>query len=151
MERAAERLKHWLRTVPEQFGRMSEAEVSERPMPGKWSPKEALGHLCDSAVNNLPRFIKMQYEKQPYVLIPYDQDQWVALQDYQNAPAEEILNLWSGLNNRILKAIEKIPAEKLSSPCITVHQETRSMQWLIDDYVEHMEYHIKRQILKNNV
>ncbi|KPV60775.1 metal-dependent hydrolase [Paenibacillus sp. A3] len=151
MERAAERLKHWLRTVPEQFGRMSEAEVSERPMPGKWCPKEALGHLCDSAVNNLPRFIKMQYEKQPYILIPYDQDQWVTLQDYQEAPAEEILNLWSGLNNRILKAIEKIPAEKLSYPCVTVHQETKSLQWLIDDYVEHMEYHLKRQILKNNV
>ncbi|MCP1306342.1 DinB family protein [Paenibacillus tyrfis] len=113
MENTAERLKHLLRTVPEQFGRMSEAEASERPVPGKWSPKEALGHLCDSAVNNLPRFIKIQYEKQPYVLIPYDQDQWVTLQDYQEAPAEEILNLWSRLNNRILKAIEKIPAEKL--------------------------------------
>ncbi|SCW74460.1 DinB superfamily protein [Paenibacillus tianmuensis] len=151
MERAAERLKYWLRTVPEQFGRLSEAEVSERPMPGKWSPKEALGHLCDSAVNNLHRFIKIQYEKQPYVLIPYDQDQWVALQDYQNTPAEEILNLWSGLNNRILKVIEKIPAEKLSSPCVTGNQETKSLQWLIDDYVEHMEYHLNRQILKNNV
>ncbi|MCP3773383.1 hypothetical protein NLX71_08655 [Paenibacillus sp. MZ04-78.2] len=91
MEKAAERLKYWLRTVPEQFGRLSETEVSERPMPGKWSPKEAL------------------------------------------------------------KVIEKIPAEKLSSPCVTGNQETKSLQWLIDDYVEHMEYHLNRQILKNNV
>jgi DinB superfamily len=34
-----------------------EAEFSAKPNPTKWSKKEVLGHLIDSAENNLRRFI----------------------------------------------------------------------------------------------
>ena len=83
---------------------MSELEVSERPLPHKWSKKEILGHLCDSAINNLERYIKIQYEPQPCVLTPYDQVQWVDIQDYQEISIEEIINLrlLSGLFMTIL-------------------------------------------------
>ncbi len=34
--------------------------VSKKPAPNKWSVKEILGHLIDSAVNNHHRFVRAQ-------------------------------------------------------------------------------------------
>ena len=36
---------------------IDEASASLRPAPGKWSRKEILGHLIDSAANNHQRFV----------------------------------------------------------------------------------------------
>ena len=38
-----------------------EKEFSAKPLANKWSQKEVLGHLIDSAQNNLRRFITGQY------------------------------------------------------------------------------------------
>jgi hypothetical protein len=56
MQRVVNGLNYWIDNVPKEFSKMTELEVLERPMPHKWSKKEVLGHLCDSAINNLPRF-----------------------------------------------------------------------------------------------
>ena len=48
----------WLLTISE-----AEASVPERE--GKWSAKQVIGHLTDSAVNNLARIIRMQIEVVP--------------------------------------------------------------------------------------
>lgn len=126
---------------------MSKAEVSERPLPHKWSKKEVLGHLCDSAINNLKRFIKIQYEAQPYVLLKYNQDQWVDIQDYQNTSLEEIIQLWCSLNKKIIQVIGKTPNGKLAYLCDIGNNQLMTLEWLIQDYLEHMEHHIHHQIL----
>ncbi|MFD4817075.1 DinB family protein [Peribacillus butanolivorans] len=125
---------------------MSELEVSQRPMPDKWSKKEILGHLCDSAINNLERFIKIQYEEQPFALTPYNQDQWVDIQDYQDISIEEIINLWCGLNKKIIKIISKTPYEKLAYQCDIGNNQMKTLEWLIQDYLDHMEHHLKNQV-----
>ncbi|MGE8205554.1 DinB family protein [Heyndrickxia sp. NPDC080065] len=148
MQNIIERLNQWIIKVPEEFNQMSEADVSKRPLPNKWSKKEILGHLCDSAINNLERFIKIQYEKLPFVLSPYNQDQWVELQNYQDTPIEEIIDLWTSLNKQIVKVIEKVPCEKLAYQCDLGNQQIKNLEWLIQDYLEHMEHHLKGQIFK---
>jgi len=52
-----------------------------KPLPGKWSKAEELGHLIDSAQNNIRRFIVGQYEEQPHIV--YKQDEWVKISNYQ--------------------------------------------------------------------
>ena len=52
-----------------------------RPAPNKWSNKEIIGHLCDSAMINLQRFVRCTYEEN-FKLV-YEQDEWVATQRYQ--------------------------------------------------------------------
>jgi hypothetical protein len=54
-----------------------------RPAPEKWSKKEIIGHLTDSAQINLQRFIRCTYEEN-FKLV-YNQDEWVAAQHYQAA------------------------------------------------------------------
>ncbi|MFB7157861.1 DinB family protein [Lysinibacillus sp. NPDC056232] len=150
MQNIIDQLNLWINKVPEEFHQMSESEISQRSVPQKWSKKEVLGHLCDSAINNLERFVKIQYEKEPFVLTPYDQVRWVKIQGYQELPIDEILNLWVSLNKKILNVIKNIPNEKLTLQCDIGSNELKTLQWLIQDYLEHMEHHLKKQILIKN-
>lgn len=147
MQKVIDGINQWISRIPEEFNRMSERQVSEYPHPNKWSKKEVLGHLCDSALNNLERFIKIQYEEQPYMIQPYDQEQWVKVQQYQETALEEIINLYCTLNNQIITIIRTVPTEKLSYQCDIGKGQKETLEWLIKDYLEHMEHHIKNQIL----
>jgi len=59
-----------LKTIPE-------GEYTFKSSPEKWSKKEILGHLIDSAQSNIRRFIVAQYEDEPKIL--YNQDKWVVI------------------------------------------------------------------------
>ena len=57
--------------------------------------KQILGHLIDSAANNHQRMIRLQYnERLNFPDYQQDNDLWIALQDYQNADWNIIIQLW---------------------------------------------------------
>ncbi|GEB30775.1 MULTISPECIES: DinB family protein [Brevibacillus] len=148
MEQQIARLEKHLLAVSQTFQQIGEEKAASRPAPGKWSAKEILGHLCDSAINNLPRFVRAQTE-QPYVLIPYQQDEWVKAQAYQQRTVEEIVQLYSSMNRAIITVISVMPASAYDHSCTTADGTAVSLQWLVQDYVEHMEHHLdqlQRQI-----
>jgi hypothetical protein len=62
-----------------QFAAIS-ADAAAKPLaPGKWSIQQVVGHLIDSANNNLQRLIRLQLTAQ--LDFPgYQQDDWVYLQ-----------------------------------------------------------------------
>lgn len=147
MKNVIDGINHWIGFIPEELNRMTEKEINHRPMPHKWSKKEILGHLCDSALNNMNRFIKIQYEEHPYVIQSYNQDQWVLVQNYQERPLDEIVNLFCALNKQIIHIITNTPNDRLSNLCDIGNNQLKSMEWLIKDYLEHMEHHLNNQIL----
>ena len=54
---------------------MSDADASVARAPGKWSRKEIVGHLIDSAANNHARFVRAQ--RTDHLLFEgYDPDAW---------------------------------------------------------------------------
>src|ERR1043165_9908871 len=59
MESVANDLQSAL-NVAERLRQIPDEEASIRPAPGKWSKKEILGHLIDSAANNHQRFLRLQ-------------------------------------------------------------------------------------------
>ncbi|KKI91234.1 metal-dependent hydrolase [Bacillus sp. SA1-12] len=151
MQKVVEGINLWIRRLPEEYNAMSKKEISNRPLPAKWSKKEILGHLCDSAVNNLERFIRIQYEEPVYSIHSYNQDQWVIIQNYQDRPLDELINLFQTLNKHIVTIVKNIPSEKLDNICDISNNQLKTLEWLIQDYLEHMEHHIHNQILvKNN-
>src|SRR6476660_1623273 len=76
-------------------------DTASRPRgPGKWSPKQIVGHLIDSAVNNHARFVRAQLQDD-LVFPGYDQDGWVRLQRYADAPWEDLVALWAAFNRHI--------------------------------------------------
>lgn len=141
MEQVIARLNSHVQDAPHAFRVLSEEEVSRKPGLEKWSPKEILGHLCDSAVNNLGRFVRAQTE-QPYRLIGYEQNQWVKTLAYQTRPVEEILQLWVGLNLSIISVMTSMPKDFYQNACELTDGSVVTLQWLMTDYVDHMEHHL---------
>ncbi|SHM09945.1 DinB family protein [Chryseobacterium polytrichastri] len=125
------------------FETIYEEDWSSKISPEKWSKKEILGHLCDSAITNIRRFVVTQYKENENIV--YDQNFWVKAQNYQNIPTQDVINLWKFLNFQIVHTVENIPDEALQMTCDTTKTEPRkfSLEFLIQDYVDHLQYHLK--------
>jgi len=117
-----------------------------RPAPGKWSAKEIIGHLTDSAHVNLQRFVRCTYEEQ-FKLI-YAQNEWVAAQHYQDADLTEMLELWRLVNMQIARVLDSYPADRWQATCDTGHGEIsyRTVEFLAKDYIVHMQHHLNQII-----
>jgi hypothetical protein len=61
--RSLELLHQLLHEIPHQLEKVP--DPGRRPAPDKWSPKEELGHLLDSAANNHQRIVRGQLEERP--------------------------------------------------------------------------------------
>lgn len=121
----------------------------DKPNPIKWSRKELLGHLIDSASNNLRRLIVGQYEQGTKIV--YDQDKWVAYQNYQGMNVEDVKILWKLVNHQIAQVIGRIPQSKLDNTCDTGlgKAEVHSLVYFIEDYIVHLKYHLNQITDKN--
>jgi hypothetical protein len=129
------------------FNAINEADFSAKPLPTKWSKKEVIGHLIDSAQNNLRRFIVGQYESQPPKIV-YDQDFWVQANGYQQMEKEEVIALWKLTNERICDILTNMPQQNYLKRADTGKTEVqlRSLQWLAEDYIKHMKHHFNQVI-----
>ena len=138
-----DRLNTHIENVPVNFMTLTEEQRLRKPAPNKWSPQEIMGHLIDSALNNLRRFTEIQFLPQPFTVIGYQQDHLVAINHYQQLPPAHILGLWQQLNRQIIYVISEISDEKLAIEIIAAG-ETKTLEWLIIDYIDHIEHHLKQ-------
>jgi hypothetical protein len=120
---------------------MGEPDVSRRPSPGKWCPKEILGHLIDSAGNNAQRFVRAQLAAE-LAFPAYEQEKWVAVQDYAHEDWKGLVELWSALNAHLAHVVSRIPAAKLATPCHIGDKEPLGLAAVIESYITHMEHHL---------
>ena len=117
---------------------LSEADLSFKPSPGKWSGKELLGHLIDSAQNNIRRFVMAQYEDKPYIV--YAQEEWVVAAGYQNYPHKDLVELWVLINKHLVIILKNIPERSLTKEVQT--GDLHSIKWLAADYNKHLLHHL---------
>lgn len=131
------------------FKNLTDEDWNAKTNPAKWSKKELLGHLIDSASNNLRRLIVGQYEQGTKIV--YDQDKWVAYQKYQQLDVEYLQALWKLMNHQVANVIENIPQSKLDHTCDTGigKAEVHSLVYFIEDYIVHLKYHLNQIIDKN--
>ncbi|SRR6266487_1336025 len=139
---AYSRLKEILQQLPAKLNVIDKETALQKPNPKKWSKKEILGHLIDSASNNHQRFVRLQIDN-AIALPKYKQDQWVIVEHWQQKEWKEIIALWKLYNEHILHILLYADETKLQNT-ITLGEENYTLQFLIDDYVDHMEHHLKQ-------
>lgn len=110
MPDAIERLRDAVRTLPGILAGFSEVESEQRPSPERWTKKELVGHLIDSASNNHQRFVRGQIAS-GQEFPGYDQEQWVRLQSCQSAHWADLIDLWRAYNTHILHVAECMSEE----------------------------------------
>ena len=126
---------------------LQEEAVARRPAPAKWSGKELIGHLIDSAQNNIRRFIMAQYDEQ--AVITYRQDDWVRINHYQEQDWAALVELWYGLNKQAAHILDRLSEEVANRTCLT--PEVHSLRWLAEDYIKHLQHHIHQVLQLDSV
>jgi hypothetical protein len=111
--------------------------------PNKWSKKEIIGHLIDSAQINLQRFVRSTYTEN--FKVTYEQMEWVDAQHYVSADIQELLELWRLLNKQIVRVLENYPTDRLQIKCDTGKTSVsfQTIEFLAQDYVNHLNHHLK--------
>ena len=118
--------------------------ILEERKPGKWSKKEVLGHLIDSAVHNLVRFTEINYAAKPYRHRPYNQIDLVNINQYQTKDINELNELWLSLNRQIIRIMKSVDEEALDYKIILSDESVIDLRFLMTDYVEHLEHHLNQ-------
>ena len=138
MHATASRLETLINDYVVHLKDISEERFSDKPSPLKWSKKEILGHLIDSAQNNIRRFIVSRYEDNP--VITYNQDIWVTANNYQHTDSSFIIQLWYLLNKQIVGILQNTSAETARRTCST--GDIHTIEWLAEDYIKHLQHHV---------
>jgi hypothetical protein len=120
---------------------LTEERASMARSAGKWSAKEELGHLIDSAANNHIRFVRGAIEAE-FRGPGYSQNDWVRLHGYSNMQWETIINFWFQYNTLLVRLVDRIPEDRLEALCVIGTNPAVALRFVIQDYILHMQHHI---------
>jgi DinB superfamily len=144
MEKTANDLLITIDNVLPLLQNLTEPAVSARTAPGKWSKKEIMGHLIDSACNNQQKFVRIVLAEGAHVdFVGYKQDSWVAAQAYQSASWADLLALWAAYNRQLAHFIRHIPQTKHGADLSIDGVGCFRLDFIVPDYVEHLRHHLK--------
>jgi hypothetical protein len=148
-------IENFRATVENAYTKLSaipDDSAAVKSAPDKWSAKQVIGHLIDSASNNHQRFVRAQF-KDDLVFDGYEQEKWVDFHDHQNADWKELLALWRGYNLLIARVMENTPDDVRTTPRAkhNLYQtalfavppdEPATLEYFMLDYIKHLEQHL---------
>jgi hypothetical protein len=110
---------------------------------GGWTRKQIVGHLLDSAANNRQRFVRASTEG-TYIGPTYAQDAWVEAHGYSEQSWETLLHWWQAEHEILKEVVARIPQERMGTLCTVGEDAPVTLQFLIEDYVMHQQWHLKQ-------
>ena len=143
MRETAENLRKILTEVLPLLENVGDEPASTKPLPDKWSKKEILGHLIDSACNNQQKFVRTMAEP-AFEFVGYQQNHWVDSQKYNAANWNDLINLWEAYNLHLAHIIENVEPELLSNEITIENAGTFTLEFIMKDYVEHLKHHLSQ-------
>jgi hypothetical protein len=126
---------------------LSNEVITERRNSQNRTIKQILGHLIDSASNNIHRFVHLQYRESPLNFPNYasegNNDSWIAIQHYQEEDWQTLIALWKYTNYHVVHVIRHMNAEKLDHVWIASADRNISLREMVTGYLTHFELHLK--------
>ena len=125
---------------------LSEDVISNRTNSQNRSIRQILGHLVDSASNNIHRIVHLQYRESPMSFPNYathgNNDRWIAIQQYQQEDWQNLVQMWKYMNLHLVHIIRHVNPEKLGNQWQSDVNELISLQENIEDYLPHFNLHL---------
>ena len=153
MRETAEELREIIAETAPLLHSIEDEAAALRPLPGKWSKKEILGHLIDSACNNQQKFVRTMAESR-VDFVGYRQNRWVDSQKYNAESWPDLISLWVAYNQHLAHIIENAAPETLANEITISDAGTFTLEFIMKDYVEHLKHQLGRILpdagLKNN-
>ena len=148
------RLRQLVLEAADRLASQPETVASNSLVVGKWSPKQIVGHLIDSACNNHARFVNAQ-RGEAMIFDGYDQEEWVHLQRYNTSTWSELIELWKSYNLHLAHVMACIPSDIRSRKFhrhnldriawkVVPPSEAVDLNYLMEDYVGHLEHHLSQ-------
>jgi len=125
------------------FRSLTDETVSTRPAADRWTIKEVLGHLVDSAANNHQRFVRAQFVSE-LVFPKYEQNDWVRSQHYNDVEWNTLVGLWTAYNRHLAHVIRHVDPRALGVRCTIGPYDPVTLEFLIEDYVVHLNHHLSK-------
>ena len=151
-----QQLNEIINNAGDKIKEISTQDFNSKTNPSKWSKKEILGHLIDSAYNNHRRLVMGQSQGH-LTFDGYDQDHWAIANPYQGRKTSDIIQTWAVVNRHLGVLIDHIPRAQVEKKT-TNHNyhkigmrtfeesEAVNLAMLIEDYIFHTEYHLAQII-----
>lgn len=108
--------------------------------------KQIIGHMIDSASNNIHRIIHLQYRKSPVEFPNYalkgNNDRWISIQNYQEENWYFLVDLWRFTHLHIIHVIKNIDKKCLNKEWISEPGKTITLKKMVLDFLPHFELHL---------
>jgi hypothetical protein len=141
MQSSVQLLRHLLESEPLQLAALSDSTAGAKASPGKWSPKEELGHLLDSAANNHQRIVRALLEDRP-AMPGYEQQRWAQAHRYQQRDWRELIDSWAALNRQLLGVAAGLNDSDWTRTCTIAGAAPVTLKFVFEDYLTHMSHHL---------
>ena len=125
-------------SLAELFGSCTDPDA--KAPEGGWTVRQVLGHLVDSAANNMQRL--QRYVSRGELRFPgYDQEAFVWRAGYGTFDYQELLGFWRTYNRLLWHTWRHVPAPDADSRVVIGEKPAVPLRQLLDDYVKHLLAH----------
>ena len=143
--RLASDIENAVNEACQQLRSLPEETIEARPNPSDWSVKEIVGHLVDSASNNHQRFVRLQVaDGLAFPDYSQDNDAWVSIQRYQEAPWDDLLALWRYFNLHLARVIRSVNQRCIDHIWVVDEDTSITLGELMIDYLRHLKDHLQQ-------
>lgn len=141
-------IKQGIESWESKLTQLSEETIMDKRNNQGRTIKQILGHMVDSASNNMHRIVHLQYQESPLRFPNYatngNNDKWIAIQNYQNENWNDLVQHWKYSHLHWVHIVKNVNQEKLENKWISESKYGNiSLENMITDFLIHFHLHLE--------